>query len=185
MNKQLTIIKNKDEIISLIQIKKIKVLGIDGNDGVGKTTLASEIAEKLGLTHIEVDKYLVKDSNGYLKFLDLEKLKADINKNAGKKIIIEGVMLYAVLEQIDFKVDEVIYVAKNPFLYDWLDEYSGKFVGLSFDEIIKLEEESVNLVNNIINPNSKPYKMDGFRLEVYEYSYKFRPWEKADIIFET
>jgi len=74
--------------------------------------------------------------------------------------------------------------AQNPFLYDWVDEYSGKFVGLSFEEIIKLEEESVNLVNNVINPNSKPYKMDSFRIEVYEYLYKFRPWEKADIVLE-
>lgn len=185
MSKQLNIIRNKDEVIDLIKDKQIKILGIDGNDGAGKTTFASEIAIKLGFTHIEVDQYLIKDSSGYLKFLDLEKLKADIKKNAGKKIVIEGVMLYSVLEQIGFKVEEVIYIAKNPFLHDWLDEYSGKFVGLSFEEIIKLQEESVNLVNKVINPNSKTYRMDCFDLELYEYMFKFKPWEKAHIILET
>ncbi|WP_456622124.1 hypothetical protein [Bradyrhizobium sp. P5_C12] len=41
-------------------------IGFDGMDGVGKSTLACEMAKRLGGSRISLDDYLVKKQNGCL-----------------------------------------------------------------------------------------------------------------------
>ena len=47
-----------NEVLKLVEIRKPKIVGIDGIDGGGKSTLARNIASKFSYSHIELDKYL-------------------------------------------------------------------------------------------------------------------------------
>lgn len=135
---------------------------------------------------MSVDDYLNKKSGKYFDFLNIEKLKRDIISiiDEGKNLVIEGVILHKVLNVLDIKPDYCIYITNGIWIYDWIEEHQGKYSNLNISEIIALAESDVNKVNMFLNPNSKTYKMDGLRKEIYEYTYEFRPWNKAKWILE-
>lgn len=176
------VVNNTDIVISNIRINGYRIIGIDGIDGAGKTTLAKEL-EKIGYLRISLDDYLVKKSGEYFKFLDLNKLKKDLKNK--EKLVIEGVLLNKILNTIGVKTNYFIYLTDNIWLNDWLEEYDGKFLLMSLEDIIKSEEILVNRINKVTNPTAKDYKMDGLRKEIYEYSYKQKPWLLADIIIKN
>ena len=173
---------NPEEVFQKIQEKHPRIIGIDGIDGAGKTTFAKKMAEK-SYHRISLDNYLNKKQDGYFDFLKFEKLKSDLNKLGDSFIVIEGTLLLKVLEVIYAKPDFFIYIDNNIWLDDWLEDYGGKYYGKQLDEIVAEEEKMVNRVVRATDPGSKEYKMDGFRKEVFEYSFKYKPWNKADIIF--
>jgi len=176
------VLNNTDIVISNIKNNEYRIIGIDGIDGAGKTTLAKEL-EEIGYLRISLDDYLVKKSGEYFKFLDLNKLKRDLKNK--EKIVIEGVLLKKILNTIGVKTDYLIYISDDVWLNDWLEEYNGKYLSMSLEDIIQSEEILVNRINKITNPNSKEYKMDGLRKEIYEYSFEQKPWLLADIIIKN
>jgi dephospho-CoA kinase len=170
-------------------LQKIKettpnVVGIDGTDGVGKTQLAKDI-EKLGYKRISLDDFLKRESGGYFKFINFETLIKSIKQASESPIVIEGLLLRKILEKLSLTTNYYIYITDNVWIYDWLEEYQGKYYGLHIDDIVINVEREINRLNRIISPGSKPYKMGSLRKEIYEYSYEYKPWEEADIILET
>ncbi len=173
-----------DSRIAIDNIKNAEynIIGIDGIDGVGKTTLAKEL-EKLSYKRISLDDYLKKKSGEYFKFLDIEKLKSDVaNKN---NLVIEGVLLNKVLNFIGIKSNYFVYITDNVWLDDWLEEYGGNYLSMNLEDIIKSVEISVNRINKATNSTAKDYKMDGLRREIYDYSFEQKPWLIADIIIKN
>jgi adenylate kinase family enzyme len=176
------VVTDNNIVIENIKRIKPKIIGIDGTDGIGKTTLAKEL-EKLSYKRISLDDYLKNKSGEYFKFLDLEKLKRDLtNQN---NLVIEGVLLNMVLNSIGINADYLIYITDSVWLDDWTEEYGGKYLSMNLEEIIKSVEQTVNRINRITNPSGKDYKMDGLRKEIYEYSFEQRPWLLADIIIKS
>lgn len=170
-----------NDVLQKIKETTPNIVGIDGNDGVGKTSLAKGI-EKLGYKRISLDDFLKKKSGEYFKFIDFETLRKTIKKFSNKLIVIESVLLRKILEKLSLTPSYFVYMTNSVWVYDWLEEYQGKYYGLTLNEIIKNVEQDVDRLKRVLNPNSKPYKMDGLRREIYEYSYEYRPWEKADVI---
>src|SRR5262245_48888077 len=86
-------------------------IGFDGMDGVGKSTLAREMAKRLGGSVISLDDHLVKKQNGYILHIRCNELKAVISASRAP-ILIEGVCLLAVAHRCGFDVDVLVYVRR-------------------------------------------------------------------------
>lgn len=170
-----------NDIIEAIKTTNPIIVGIDGTDGVGKTSLAKDI-EKLGYKRISLDDFLLKKSGGYYKFIDFKAIGKVIKAFSNNKIVIEGVLLQKILEKVPLTVNYTVYITDCVWIYDWLEEYQGKYYGLTLKEIITIVEQEVEHINRVLNPGTKHYKMDGLRKEVYEYSYEYKPWDNAHAI---
>jgi hypothetical protein len=86
-------------------------IGLDGMDGVGKSTLAREMAKRLGGSVISLDDHLVKKQNGYILHIRCDEVKAAISASRSP-ILIEGVCLLAVAQRCRFDVDVLVYVRR-------------------------------------------------------------------------
>lgn len=170
------------EIITDIIRVNPKVIGIDGEDGQGKTTyIAPKISTSINGVVIHCDDYLIKKSGGYN--IKLDKLSLAIQKYTNKKqpLIVEGVMLLKVLSRINIKPNYHIYAA-DILISKW-EEY-GEYYGRSLEEIIRYDEELMEKIEKVVNPSraTKP-KISGFRKEMYEYAYNYRPFELANFVY--
>ena len=94
------------------------IIGIDGDQGAGKTTLASELCENLEGEVVSVDDYLLKPNGSYLAQVDQQNLVARLNAVAKKPLIIESVLLLEVLARIShslsFNMDIGQFLAQKP-----------------------------------------------------------------------
>src|SRR5262245_34233923 len=86
-------------------------IGFDGMDGVGKSTLAREMAQRLGASLISLDDHLVKKQNLYVPHIRCDELEAAISASHSP-ILIEGVCLLAVAHRCGFDVDVLIYMRR-------------------------------------------------------------------------
>lgn len=177
----LNIVTEIDPILQYVKDKKPQIVGIDGIDGVGKTSLAKDIG-KLGYTRISLDDYVKNKSGGYFEFIDYDKLQKNILRNSDRFIVIEGILLLKVLEKAHVKLNYLVYVTDNVWIYDWSEEWQGKYSSMSLVEIIKDAENYINKVSKALNPKAPIYKMNGLRKEVFEYAFKYKSWKKAQII---
>lgn len=168
-------------ILQKIKHDRPLLVGIDGIDGVGKTSLSKKI-ETLGYFRISLDDFIKKKSGGYFEFVNYKKLmKMLISKN-GQPIVIEGVLLLKILEKINVSLNYFVYVTDNVWLDDWNEEWQGKYTTMSLDEIICDVEQQTTKISRALDSSAKPYKMDGFRKEMYEYAFDYKPWNRAQEI---
>jgi hypothetical protein len=86
-------------------------IGVDGMDGVGKSTLAHAMAKRLGGSVVSLDNHLDKKQNRYTHHIRCNELKAALSASA-PPILIEGVCLLAVAHRCDFNVDVLVYVRR-------------------------------------------------------------------------
>jgi uridine kinase len=86
------------------------LVGIDGPNGVGKSSLASWLSWQLEMPALHLDLYLVRDSTPQQwRIEDLERaIQARIS--SGMPVIIEGVLLLEPLEQLGRSPDFLIYI---------------------------------------------------------------------------
>jgi hypothetical protein len=171
---------NINDVFKIIKTTSPKTIGIDGIDGVGKTYLAKDI-EKMGYKRLSLDNFLKRKSGNYFKFINFELLGKSIKQSSGK-LVVEGVLLQKVLRKLPLIIDCFIYITDSVWIYDWLEDYQGKYCGLSIDQIIANTEQETERLNRVLSPESKPYKMDGLRKEIFEYSHEYKPWEYADVV---
>src|ERR1043165_10307225 len=90
-----------------------KLIGIDGRNGVGKTTLGRYLAWHFNVTLIEADLFLIP-SQDYLTHLDFQ-----INRIIERRftlprpVIVEGVSMLQLMKRISRVPDFAIYIT-NP-----------------------------------------------------------------------
>ncbi len=149
-------------------------IGIDGLDGCGKSTLASELA---GHTHFDViclDDFLDKSKGTYIKHIDIDRVRDAIR---GRKVIVEGVCLLQVLSKADLKLDLSIYVQRirNGL---WADE---DWLGLNQDVDEYLEKLRVDA--EAISEEDESVPEEDLSTEIIRYHHEYHPHEKADLTF--
>lgn len=171
-------IESKQQILDELVKLKPSIIAIDGEDGVGKTTIISSmIALALNASTFSTDDYLDKKKDGYVAFVDYEKLKQEITQvGKPRPVIIEGMMTLLVLEKLELTPDYFIYVCSQMWYDEWLGD-NGNY-SKSFEEVVSEIEKRVSIVNKVVNPISK-WTLRGFRKEVYRYTYDQNPFEKA------
>jgi uridine kinase len=91
------------------------LIGLDGRDGSGKTSLAAWLAWQLGIPAVFLDLYIIPDSprltwrtNDLARVLD-----ARLRPEAPRPVIVEGILLLDALESIGRKPDYLVYVEKH------------------------------------------------------------------------
>jgi 2-phosphoglycerate kinase len=101
------------------------LIAIDGADGVGKSSLASWFAWQLGMPAVHLDLYLIKDTKP-LKWRTDEVGRLVQNRiDSGRPIIVEGVFVLDVLDQIHRAAAFIVYVCGEGghTLSELLDDY--------------------------------------------------------------
>lgn len=170
---------NQEELLLELQNKQPHIIGIDGEDGAGKSKkIAPFLRERLGGTVLSLDSYLEKDRGGYIEHLHYDVLRQDLLAltQKSKPVIIEGIMLLDVLEKVDVSQDYLIYACSSMWLDDWTNEYENHYKRGTLEEIIKHEESIVKIIN-------AGYQMKGMRKEIYAYTYERQPLSKANMIW--
>lgn len=177
-------IKSVEDIISDVCKADFKIIGVDGPDGSGKTTfLTPKLAKITNAQILSLDTYLKKHNDEYFNCLNFIQLASDLAQTKDGSIIIEGILLLKVLEKLGIKTDYMIYVTDNTWLYDWNNEY-GQYYNLELDRIITKVEEQCNKINYAFGEKTD-FKLKGLKKELYEYSYKYKPIDKANSILIT
>jgi putative SOS response-associated peptidase YedK len=105
------------------------LIAIDGRDGVGKSSLASWLAWQLGMPSVHLDLYLIRGSR------PLKWMTAEIDRliqarlNLGRPLIVEGMLVLDVLDQISRAPDFLAYVSgKGGNMFSKrLDQYQVRY----------------------------------------------------------
>jgi len=181
-NEDLTI---KNQLLSKLKELRPSIIGIDGEDGVGKSTkIAPFLSEQLGGAIISLDNYLVKNKGGYVEYLKYEALRNDLLNLLEKSqpIIIEGLMFLDVAKKIGIQQDYLIYACCDLWFYHWTEEDGNYNNHGTLEEIIGQEENKVGIIAKVLTPK-EPYHMEGMRRELFAYTYGWRPLLKAEAVW--
>jgi uridine kinase len=165
---------------------EFQLLGIDGTDGSGKTTLAASLSEALGCPHINLDDHIDKNKGQYVNHVHYPTVK-EIIDSAHSQIIIEGVCLLAIAERLKVNFDALIYVKRIASYGDWRDEDDCN-VTEDIEEFMKRKKEDLNkFVHADAYLEGKDFPDDTIFPELAEeiirYHHTYRPHERADFIF--
>jgi hypothetical protein len=89
------------------------LIGIDGFDGSGKSSLAAWMSWQLEMPAIHLDLYIIPDTDP-LRFRT-DHLAAVVDARLGTKrpLIVEGILLLDVLASIGYRPDFLVYVDKE------------------------------------------------------------------------
>ena len=159
------------------------LIGIDGIDGVGKTTTARILSAALKARHLEIDKHLIKNMDGYTQHVRCEELATAVRSAAGPTVI-DGVCLLAVAERCGFRLDTLIYVKRISESGRWDDEeYCLAQRPVEEQAIVQLHEQrrQAHARGRGLNP---PGPVKPLFIEIAEYNRDYRPVERADLHFE-
>jgi uridine kinase len=90
------------------------LIGIDGLDGSGKSSLGAWLSWQLEMPAIHLDVYAVQGSNPLVwNFDHLARTLDGAQRASRRPVIVEGIMLLYVLAQIDRKPDFHVFVEKE------------------------------------------------------------------------
>lgn len=166
----------------------VVVVGVDGRDGVGKTTLARELGESIGATVISLDDFVPEKLGAYVPNLRSNDLASSIS-SASRPVIVEGVCLLAALEAVSVDADVLIYVkhvAENGYWYDHgtcdPEENEEALISRLSHEADSWAELDAHLSGES-EPEEGDFGLTPLREEIVRYHCKYRPSVKAQITF--
>ena len=168
----------REKILDRIKEHKYNLIAIDGYTSFGKSKLASFIAREADYKVIHLDKFLSKDKKNYLQDVDIKALVNEISNY--KKVVIEGVFMYKILNKLDLKEDLFIFCVNDDFITEWKYYVDNE---KDFNSLIK---ERVNNLNVIRNLEGKPpvKTIDPFHYELDKYIFDYMPFLNADILYD-
>lgn len=160
-------------------------IGLDGMDGVGKSTLAREMAKRVGGSVISLDDHLLKKQNGYVLHIRCDELKAAISVSRAL-VLIEGVCLLAVARRCGFDVDVLVYVRR-------LSQNSGIWHNEELcmaekpaNELKQKEREFRKAFSTPETPDVSGADDDlGLTGELIDYHARWKPVQRADLVFDV
>lgn len=109
-----------------------KIVALDGQAGVGKTTLGRYLAWRFNVTLLETDLFLIPN-RGRLVYRDDDMARIiDKRLNIPRPIIVDGLAVRRLLKQLGHNPEYVIYVTANdtpesPALVEELASYEAEF----------------------------------------------------------
>ncbi len=181
--KDVTIFESDEQLTEEVArgISVGQIIGIDGKDGSGKTTLAHRIAGRIKGKVVSLDEYVEKKKDGYVPYLHVERICTTLSGETGP-LVVEGICLLAAAKRIGMKIDKLIYVKRMDHYGQWLDEEECDSKMPVEDLIEKLEE---NLDLDIFEEcqGSKAVQLTELRKEIVRYHAEYRPSKGADYIF--
>jgi cytidylate kinase len=167
-DKRPTVVENIEALIQQIEKRRPRIITVDGRDGSGKSYLGVRLQKQFGGTLIREDDYREASLAGHFvpKFIDLI---GDIRgKKPDEPIIYESCFMQAILPNIGVQSDLSIYIKSMSPMGQWSDE----------DELACLESEAEAVTQ------AKAMGANSFRIQMIEYHYRYKPYERADIIYQ-
>ena len=136
-------ISTAEDLCAEVSRKKASIIAVDGNPGVGKSTIATAISKYFGYICVHLDDYLDVGKGRFVANLNILRLENAVLKG-GRPIIIEGLCLLEVLEKLGIQPDLVIYVkgmyAKcnklDSMLFDEVEAYLSDYLPQQKADII-------------------------------------------------
>jgi uridine kinase len=164
------------------------VIGFDGMNGVGKSTLARKLAPLLGATVISLDNHLNKNRGAYVPCIRCQEVTAALRASGKRVVIVDGICLRAVAERCGFAIDVHIYikqVSKESGLCMWHD--ADLCLAETPVDVLKRNAREIRMAEALMNGEDveQAEKDIGLREELIDYHAQWRPVEKADAIFTT
>lgn len=157
-------------------------IGVDGLDGIGKSTLARVMAKRLGGSVISLDDHLNKKQDRYVQHIRCNEVNAAIAASASP-VLIEGVCLLAVAQRCDVDVDVLVYVrrlSRNSGI--WHDQEWC----LAERPAAELKKEEQELRNNFAEETGDIVDPDlGLRGELIDYHAQWKLVQRADLVFDV
>jgi hypothetical protein len=163
------------------QLRERERIGVDGTDGVRKTSISTSLSQTLGLPLLSLDDYLVKKQGGFVEFLRYDELRDELG--AAQRFIVEGVCLLEVLERIGAAVDALVYVKRYHHGL-WADERELDVTLETVDDFLAQEHKYTVRVAQLFG-GSDHQNDDGPSLadEIVRYHAKYRPHQNADCVY--
>ena len=168
---EIMILNAENELISALTnsfLDSESIISIDGVDGVGKTLLSTKIAKELCLSSIELDDFVQENQDGFIDYIDYDRLLDKIISN--KPVVIEGICVLQILNKIQIKPDVSVYIKV-------VDRYGFCNGQIKYFPPDKSAEEVIN------ERKSKGFSV-GYEVDVIRYHYSFIPHENSNYIFE-
>lgn len=161
-------VRNEEELLCLLQSSFQTalrgIIGVDGKDGVGKTTLANTVATATGGSVISLDRFIIENQGNYVSSLKKTDLRDSLRAQQ-RRVIVEGVCLLAALNTVSTKPDLLIYIKRLQLGWYWHDE-----------EILDTEQHVDTLIqrHSPITPRKE---------EIIRYHCLYRPSRQAAIVY--
>jgi hypothetical protein len=89
------------------------LIGLDGLDGAGKSSLAAWLSWQLEMPAINLDLFIIRDTEPLAFRIDHLKAAVDSCLGMGRPVIVEGVTLLDVLDGIGLRPDFLVFVEKR------------------------------------------------------------------------
>lgn len=176
------------QLIDKVRTTNAGLIGIDGIDGSGKTTLSKKLSDELGYTHINLDDYVDRNCGTFVEHIRYDELLSSIHSTQSP-VILEGVCLLAVLEKLQRKADLLIYVRRITDYGSWRDEDKCDIVG-DVDELILKEKETLRTFCEAMarfegkNFDANACDIPPLVEELIRYHHRYAPHRRADIIYD-
>ncbi|MDE5461164.1 hypothetical protein [Bradyrhizobium sp. CSS354] len=159
-------------------------IGLDGMDGVGKSTLARELADRLGGSVISLDDHLTRKQNGYILHIRGDELKAAISASRSP-MVIEGVCLLGVAHRCGFDVEVLVYVRRLSRNSGIWHEEELCMAQRPADELKENERALRKAFSTTDEPGNIIDDDLGLTGELIDYHARWRPVERADFVFDV
>jgi cytidylate kinase len=176
------------EIMMRMKTANPRIIGIDGVDGSGKSTLPELLSQEMDYIHLNVDDYLEKNRGHFVKYIKYDAIQSQIDQ-AKKPVIIEGVCLLAVFQRLQRNPDMFIYVKRVSNGGRWRDkddcevtENIDNFMDQKKENFQKFVMAEASIEGRDFN--AKDYEFPSLDEEIIRYHYEFKPHKKADIIYK-
>jgi hypothetical protein len=166
-------VESVDELVTALESvrtsRSVRLVGMDGEDGIGKTTLAKALGPRLRAKTIHLDSLLEKDRGGFTDFIDVVRLAKEIEDVLASSplVVVEGVCLLAVLRRINLRPDALIYVRRIASYGHWYSK-----------NLLDPDPEDGDPVERLRRRDPPP-----LITEIVKYHCAFRPVAVADILY--
>jgi hypothetical protein len=164
------------------------VIGLDGMDGVGKTTVGKELVRRLHARLISLDDYLEKKRGTYVPHLRCDEVR-ELVENSDSSIVIDGVCLRAVAERCGIDIGLYVYVRR----INQHGRCDDEEICLACEppEVLKERERELRaMAESFLDKDSEQLTASdrheyGLKEELIDYHHNYSPVKKADIIFDA
>ena len=177
-----TVATTLEEVLAAIDGRDWALLAIDGIDGAGKSTLGRSIGLETGASVVHLDDFLEKGQGTFLNALRYSEIARALDSS--RPAIVEGVCVLEVLAGLNRTPDVLIYV-RRMHRGLWNDEHELDVAGDLDSHLDHLEADLKQFVAATNGSTAAEVASIGRpRREIITYHYRYRCWERADVVFE-
>lgn len=164
-----------ESLAAFLKFSAARRIGVDGIDGIGKTTLAADLCSRLDYRCYSLDDFIEKNKGSYIPSLQVYNLADKLNNQ--EPFIVEGVCLLDAMEKTGIALDCLVYIKR--FRHGlWADEHECRIEG-DVEKFIRKEKDIVALING----SSKMSEDLGVAEEIMRYHARKLPYKTATVIY--